>query len=67
MQQKSWIIGGLIFGLIIFLCICILYPWFKGNVISKNDLLIGIVLYPASGVFYSYIEMQIKKYFKKEK
>lgn len=59
--MKKWVKEGLIWGLIMFLMIVIVFPWFEGEGITLKRILVGIFIWGIAGLFYGFIMKKLKK------
>lgn len=52
---KKWILHGLLWGLFMFICMVLAFPYFEEEVITQRSILIGVPVWSLSGLGYGYI------------
>lgn len=50
--MKKWLKAGLVWGMMMFVIMTLLYPYFNNEIITIKKVLIGLVLWTIGGVLF---------------
>lgn len=50
--MKKWLKAGLIWGMVMFVIMTIIYPYFNNQEITTKSVLIGFVLWTIGGILF---------------
>ncbi|AUC16039.1 hypothetical protein BTO06_13120 [Tenacibaculum sp. SZ-18] len=50
--MKKWIKSGLVWGMIMFIIMTLMYPYFNDEEITTKKILIGFILWTIGGVLF---------------
>lgn len=63
--HKNWVKIGLIWGAFMFLFMSIVFPYFIGQKITRETLLLGLITWAISGLCFGYVMRLYQKFINK--